>query len=386
MFKSRATRPFVVLLVLALAAAAAAVGATPAPAATAKATPIKLWFTGGEQFSVVDRTIQTLSTTALPTVNALLRGPTTQEKARNIATQIPDGVKVVRLTIDGKAAVIELSPAFLKGVPPAAADRTAAQEITLNARLGQVIYTLTQFKEITSAKVLSDGHLLSLQSPKTQTKTAAGTLGRKDFTKPSTPPATVGSGPATPAPAPAPAPAATARQLQQRLADLGYLPADAVDGKAGYRTTQAVMAFQAWQGLDRDGVAGPLTRQKLQQASRPKPGGRGPSRRIEVYRAKGVALLISSGKVVRAIHVSSGGPATPTPTGSYKVFRKELRSWSVPFSVYLPYASYFNNGIAFHEYADVPAFPASHGCVRVPAPEAPGVYAFASNGTTVVVI
>jgi hypothetical protein len=45
------------------------------------------------------------------------------------------------------------------------------------------------------------------------------------------------------------------------------------------------------------------------------------------------------------------------------VFRKELRSWSVPF----------------------PPFPASHGCVRVPAPEARGVYEFASLGTAVVV-
>ena len=67
------------------------------------------------------------------------------------------------------------------------------------------------------------------------------------------------------------------------------------------------------------------------------------------------------------------------------MFRKELRSWSVPFKQLLPYASYFNAGIAFHEYADVPTYAASHGCVRVPAPEAPGVYAFASNGTTVIV-
>ena len=32
-----------------------------------------------------------------------------------------------------------------------------------------------------------------------------------------------------------------------------------------------------------------------------------------------------------------------------------------------------------------PTYPASHGCVRVPAPEAPGVYRFASIGTVVVV-
>jgi lipoprotein-anchoring transpeptidase ErfK/SrfK len=67
------------------------------------------------------------------------------------------------------------------------------------------------------------------------------------------------------------------------------------------------------------------------------------------------------------------------------VFRKELSSYSIPFSVYLPYASYFTGGIALHEYADVPSYPASHGCVRVPSPEAKMVYRFASLGTPVVV-
>lgn len=379
------TRPLrtllAVLLVAALAGPATA-GAT-APAAPTP-TPIRLWFTGGEQFSVVNRTIQTYRTKALPTINALLRGPTSPERAQNIATQIPAGVRVVRLTLSGSAAVLELSPEFLKGIPRTG--RSDAQEISLNARLGQVIYTLTQFSQITSAKVLSDGQLLSLQSPKTQAPTPQGTLGRKDFTKPiGAAPPTV-TPPSAPSPSPSPtAPPAGTKELQQRLADLGFLPAGAVDGVAGYQTQQAVLAFQAWHGLQRDGVAGPLTRQVLQKAGRPQSRGGGPAKRMEVYRDKGVLLLISGGRVTRAIHVSSGGPATPTPSGTYRIFRKELQSWSVPFSVYLPYASYFNNGIAFHEYPEVPAFPASHGCVRVPAPEAKGVYAFAANGTAVIV-
>jgi lipoprotein-anchoring transpeptidase ErfK/SrfK len=48
------------------------------------------------------------------------------------------------------------------------------------------------------------------------------------------------------------------------------------------------------------------------------------------------------------------------------------------YSVWLPYASYFNGGIAFHESRDVPAYPASHGCVRVPRDDAPLVYTFAA--------
>jgi lipoprotein-anchoring transpeptidase ErfK/SrfK len=175
------------------------------------------------------------------------------------------------------------------------------------------------------------------------------------------------------------------RAVQERLAELRYLPRSAVDGVDGYRTQQAVIAFQSWRGLERDGVVGPLTRAALAKASPPSPHADGPPRRIEVYREKGVALLIRGGETVRAIHVSTGGPGNETPAGRFEIFRKELRSWSVPFQTWLPYASYFNNGIAFHEYPDVPPYPASHGCVRVPSPEAKGVYRFARMGTAVVV-
>lgn len=369
-------RPLIGLLLAALLLAAPAAAAAATPAAPTD-TAVRLYFTAGEQFSVVDRTIKTYRTKALPTINALLRGPTEAERARDITTQIPAGVRIRQLTLDGTAAVIELSPAFLDGIPADPRGRTKAQAIALNARLGQVIYTLTQFEQIRTAKVLSAGQLLDVATPGQSTARPPSPLGRGDFAKPAT-------GPKRELRPPGEALAGT-RAVQQRLAELGFLPAEAIDGLAGYRTQQAVMAFQAWHGLQRDGVAGPVTKQRLVKAGRPQPRGGGPARRIEVHRAKGVALLVDGGRVVRAIHVSTGGPGTETPSGRYRVFRKELRSWSVPFSTWLPYASYFNNGIAFHEYADVPAFPASHGCVRVPAPEAPAVYAFAAQGTTVLV-
>ena len=126
-----------------------------------------------------------------------------------------------------------------------------------------------------------------------------------------------------------------------------------------------------------------MTRAALKKASPPRPTLNGPSRRVEVYRDKGVTLLVKDDKTKRAIHSSSGGPGTETPRGQFEVFRKELQSWSVPFQTWLPYASYFFQGIAFHEYPDVPAYPASHGCVRIPAPEAPVVYKFAKLGTAV---
>lgn len=60
--------------------------------------------------------------------------------------------------------------------------------------------------------------------------------------------------------------------------------------------------------------------------------------------------------------------------------------WSAPFHEWLPYALPFVGGIAFHEFPDVPAYPASHGCVRQLPSVAPWTYRFAYMGMPVRVI
>ena len=338
----------------------------PAPDEAGKAT---VWFTSGEQFRTVERDVPEEGSEVEPAVEALLKGPTERERTAEVdtQTQIPDGVELegVRVTDDG-TAVVRVSPRFLAGVPADPAKRKRAQRAELDARLAQVAYTATQFDEVEAAKVVSGGTTIESE------------VEREDFEKPEKGPTPVVKAMGAKIPG--------TRAIQTRLAQLRYLPKDAVDGRNGYRTQQAVIAFQSWERLGRDGIVGPITAGALETARRPRPRKGGPPKRIEVYRAKGVALLVKDGKTKRAVHVSTGAPGTATPTGRYKVFRKELQSWSVPFSTWLPYASYFNRGIAFHEYPDVPTYPASHGCVRVPAPEAPFVYRFAAIDRVVVVI
>ena len=340
----------------------------PGPASDEPAKKVKLWFMAGEQFHTVERELPERGSTLAPAVDALLAGPTEADLASGVEadSQIPPGTALEKVSVDGDGtATVRLSPEFTADIPSQSAERSADQRQRLNARLGQVTYTLTQFSDVKAAKVVSGG--VTVEPDDTRQEYAAPAGGPKELSK--------AKGRKLPG----------TRQVQTKLAKLGYLPRDAVDGLNGYRTQQAVMAFQSWEGLGRDGVVGPQTSQALAVARRPKPQRGGPSKRIEVYIQKGVTLLVKNGRTKRAIHSSAGAPGTDTPTGRYQVFRKELQSWSVPFSTWLPYASYFNNGIAFHEYPDVPPFPASHGCVRLPAPEAPGVYEFAAIGTTVVV-
>jgi lipoprotein-anchoring transpeptidase ErfK/SrfK len=334
---------------------------------------VDLYFTSGEQFHKVTRQLPAEGTELAVATEALLAGPTEAERKGDTPAQttMPERVELEDASLEDGVARVALSDRFLAGVPGDPANRDRDQQATLDARIGQLTYTLDQFEGVRSVEIRAgDVTVASGERPADYAKPAQGpelfrTEGERKPRKAAKTPGT--------------------RELQERLAKLRFLPKSAVDGVNGYRTQQAVLAFQAWNDLGRDGVVGPQTTAALAAAHRPKPHASAPAHRIEVYREKGVALLIEHNKTKRAIHVSSGALGTPTPPGTFKVFRKELKSWSVPFQVWLPYASYFNQGIAFHEYPDVPSFPASHGCVRVPAPEAKGVYEFASLGTVVIV-
>src|SRR5262249_54948980 len=112
----------------------------------------------------------------------------------------------------------------------------------------------------------------------------------------------------------------------------------------------------------------------------------GAGRRAEILLARQVALLIENDRVVRTIAVSTGKPSTPTPPGNYRVYAKIPRWWSTPFREWLPWALPFVGGIAFHEFPVVPAYPASHGCVRQLYTVSRWTYAFAYVGMPVKVM
>ena len=115
-----------------------------------------------------------------------------------------------------------------------------------------------------------------------------------------------------------------------RLAALGYLQPGYAPGVYDYPTMQATIALQGWEGIARDGVAGPSTLRALRTAARPVPWS-SDTRHMEVHKAQQVLLLVENGTVVRAIHVSTAAPGHVTPDGTFTIYRKERMSWSVPF-------------------------------------------------------
>ena len=93
--------------------------------------------------------------------------------------------------------------------------------------------------------------------------------------------------------------------LNERLAELGYLPQRNVTSIFTRATFHAVIAFQKYEGLARDGVVGPRTQAALRDARRPTSRLAASGRRIEAWRDRQLAVLVVNGVAVRTVAVST---------------------------------------------------------------------------------
>ena len=342
---------------------AVAATATLGSAASARPSSVAVYFVRGEQLTPVTRP----GATALDAVRRLIAGPTRTELARGFRTYVPASTRVRSVTVANGLATVDLTEPFATGSNPG----------SMLARLAELVRTLTGLQGTTRVQLLVDGAPTAGMFPGVSTSSPV------TFRFLETPNVPVPKPPQLRLPAPDPAVKAT----QQSLIGLGYLLPGDDDGRFGPATQNAILAFQKWEGLDRTGLVDKRTKSRLATAVHPSPLTRGGAgKRAEILLDRQVALLIDNDKVVRAIPVSSGKPSTPTPPGDYRVYAKIQRWWSVPFREWLPYALPFVGGIAFHEFADVPAYPASHGCVRQSFTVAPWTYRFAYVGMPVKVI
>jgi len=92
-----------------------------------------------------------------------------------------------------------------------------------------------------------------------------------------------------------------------------------------------------------------------------------------------VLVFAQGGKPVRIYHASSGKPSTPTVFGTFHFYSKTFGTNAKG----MVDSSYFIRGYAIHGYADVPAYNASHGCLRVPIPNARSIYDWLRIGDVV---
>ena len=128
-----------------------------------------------------------------------------------------------------------------------------------------------------------------------------------------------------------------------------------------------MIAFRKANGQERIGYASPADYSmvlKGQGAFKPKFPDAG--YHVEYDWSRQVLAFVRNGRAVKTYHSSSGAPATPTVFGTFTFYRKEPGTNHLG----MVQSNYFIGGYAIHGYKDVPVYPASHGCLRVPIPNA----------------
>lgn len=188
------------------------------------------------------------------------------------------------------------------------------------------------------------------------------------------------------------------QMIQERLKELAFDPGTP-DGAFGARTQQAVWAFEKLvMGVPYDQVTGKVTKEMWSRMQDPllilprRPNST--PNHTEVYLPQQVLIVFHDDLPVLITHISSGDgeewceevTISPgelgnesgnqpikrgvcgvswTPGGVYKYYRLYLgRRESQLGGMYNPV--YFNKGIAVHGSKEVPKFPDSHGCIRIP--------------------
>jgi hypothetical protein len=167
------------------------------------------------------------------------------------------------------------------------------------------------------------------------------------------------------------------RLAERRLAELGYWAGPA-DGVWDAASRHALIAFQKVDGARPTGT---LTRAEFNALTNtlkgvPTPRQKGAAH-IEVDLARQILFLVDAeGKVANILPVSSGSgkrfhengyPETHavTPCGPLEVYSK-ASGWKTSPLGQMHNPMYIVGGIAIHGSEDVPPYPASHGCIRIP--------------------
>jgi lipoprotein-anchoring transpeptidase ErfK/SrfK len=190
------------------------------------------------------------------------------------------------------------------------------------------------------------------------------------------------------------------RDVESTLAQLDGYRAVTVDGVQTAEDCAVIERFQTRHGISpAGGRAGPLTAsvaRRIATSHTAQEQARCAAKTVAltvcIDLTQQTAWAVRDGAVVwgpavvrtGTQHVEEG---EKTPTGTYKIDRKNPHEWSKPFKVDLPYWQAFNGGIGFHQTTTYihDASNGSHGCVNLLPEDAVALWRLTSVGTTVTV-
>ncbi|MEU2612896.1 L,D-transpeptidase family protein [Micromonospora sp. NPDC007271] len=181
------------------------------------------------------------------------------------------------------------------------------------------------------------------------------------------------------------------RAVEEYLNKLGGFGTLTVDGKQSAADCTAIKKFQRRYGISpAAGRAGATTYDVARRlagtdVSRCRAGS-GLTFCVDLTRQ--TVFAMRDGEVVMGPTVTRTGMAGyATPTGTYRIGWRNLKEWSNPYEVWLPYWQQFNGGIGFHEtttYLHNGSI-GSHGCVNLLHQDAVRLWELGRVGTRVVV-
>ncbi|HEY7004596.1 MAG TPA: GerMN domain-containing protein [Gaiellaceae bacterium] len=112
-----------------------------------KTMTYQVWFTRGESLYAVNRTENASPGVGTAALEALLEAPAPTEQAAGIGSQVPVGTKLLALSVDKGIATVDLTSEFESGGGSA----------SMNMRIAQIVYTLTQFPTVQGVLFELDG-------------------------------------------------------------------------------------------------------------------------------------------------------------------------------------------------------------------------------------
>jgi hypothetical protein len=130
---------------------------------------LEVWFARDNALVEVRRTHQPTPLVATAAINALLAGPAPEERVRGLGTALPPGTKLLGIAIHDGVATIDLTSEYQSG----------AGSRSMQMRLAQVVYTLTQFPTVQRVRFRLDGSPVNVFS--SEGITLDHPVGRSDY-------------------------------------------------------------------------------------------------------------------------------------------------------------------------------------------------------------
>jgi hypothetical protein len=123
----------------------------PEPEQPAQETSFNVYLVRGEHLGVGLRTVPYTVAVAEAAIEGLLGGPTDEDAEAGLATEIPEGTRLLGVDINDRVATVDLSGEFQSG----------GGSLSMQMRVAQIVFTLTQFDTVERVAFIIDGTSVS---------------------------------------------------------------------------------------------------------------------------------------------------------------------------------------------------------------------------------